>query len=103
MSSSSTPWLSKGAISADDSMLVKTHPTCVCATFGTINILTRHPTASERPSTSELLKELTKKESSLLQWREEDSQCHPQASLLGAELSAGKDLYTELQNTYLQQ
>ena len=58
---------------------------------------------SSRPSFSSLYQTLNGESASLLQWREEDSQCHPQASLLGAELSAGQDLYTDLQGTYLQQ
>ena len=62
----------------------------------------RHPTASQRPSPSDLLKELTRSnESSLLQWSEDDRLCHPQASTLGAPLKAGKLLYSELQQTYL--
>jgi tRNA A-37 threonylcarbamoyl transferase component Bud32 len=60
-----------------------------------------NPTASLRPSSSELLQDLTgAEESCLLQWREEDSRCHPQAHLLGAPLEAGESLYRELQLTY---
>ena len=63
----------------------------------------RHPEKSSRPSFSSLYQTLNREFASLLEWTDEDSQCHPQASLLGAELDAGKDLYSELQWAYLQQ
>ena len=37
----------------------------------------------------------------LLSWSEEDMKVHPQAAVLGASLEAGKDLYPELQWTYM--
>ena len=62
----------------------------------------RHPEKSLRPSFHSLCQSLDGEPATLLQWREEDTQSHPQASLLGAELEAGKNLYTELQDMYLQ-
>ena len=37
----------------------------------------------------------------LLSWSEEDMRVHPQAAVLGATLEVGKDLYPELQRTYM--
>ena len=57
----------------------------------------RHPEKSSRPSFHSLRQSLDGEPGTLLWWREEDTQGHPQASLLGAEMEAGKNLYTELQ------
>ena len=61
----------------------------------------RHPEASSRPSFSHLLRALSQPETELLSWSEEDIRVHPQAAMLGTPLEAGKDLYIELQNTYI--
>ena len=64
--------------------------------------LYRHSEKSSRPSFSSLHDTLTGEPGSLLQWRDEEGQDHPQvAYLLGAPLEAGKSLHTELQKKYL--
>ena len=61
----------------------------------------RHPETSSRPRFSQLLQALSSTITDLLSWSEEDMRVHPQAAVLGASLEAGKDLYPELQGTYL--
>lgn len=61
----------------------------------------RHPIASSRPTFSEILTGLLKDE--VLSIPAEDQTTHPQASLLGASLEAGLEMYKDLQNTYLSQ
>ena len=40
-------------------------------------------------------------DSDLLSWSEKDKAVHPQASSLGAPLEVGDELYTDLQDYYL--
>ena len=40
-------------------------------------------------------------ELNLLQWSDEDRAVHPQASLLGADLSVSENLYSDLQMAYV--
>ena len=61
----------------------------------------RHPDASGRPQFAQLLQVLSRPEHELLSIPEEEGRVHPQATLLGAPLEAGKQLYLELQNTYI--
>ncbi|CAI8019410.1 Megakaryocyte-associated tyrosine-protein kinase [Geodia barretti] len=52
------------------------------------------------PSFPSVCQTLAEEANSLLQWREEDSLCHPHACLLGAPLETGASLYPDLQNAY---
>ena len=62
----------------------------------------RNSDKSARPQFREIVKTLSQPEHELLHIPEEVSKGHPQASILGAPLEAGSNLYTELQNTYMQ-
>ena len=44
---------------------------------------------------------LSHSDSQLLSWSEKDKDVHPEASCLGASLEAGDELYTDLQDYYL--
>ena len=57
--------------------------------------LCRHPNAAERPPFSQLLQTLSLSEYDLLHIPEDT-----QASVLGAPLETGADVYTDLQNAY---
>ncbi|CAI8017003.1 Ephrin type-A receptor 4a (Fragment) [Geodia barretti] len=59
-----------------------------------------HPERLDRPSFPSVCQTLAEEANSLLKWREEDSLCHPHASLLGAPLETGASLYPDLQNVY---
>ena len=61
----------------------------------------RNPDKSSRPDFAELVHTLSSPVTDLLSWSEEDMRVHPQAAVLGAPLEAGKDLYPELQGTYM--
>ena len=61
----------------------------------------RNAEKSARPQFREIVETLSQPESLLLRIPEEVSEGHPQASVLGAPLEAGRNLYTELQNTYM--
>ena len=66
------------------------------------SLLTRHPTASDRPNFSEILSSTIKdKQEAVLSIPAKDGSTHEQASLLGASLEAGLDMYKDLQNIYL--
>lgn len=61
---------------------------------------TRNAEKSSRPDFAELVCTLSSPITDLLSWFEEDTKIHPQATVLGAPLEAGKDLYPELQKIY---
>lgn len=68
---------------------------CVC---------TRNPTASHRPNFSEIITStLRDKQEEVLSISDRDRATHEQASLLGAGLEAGLEMYKDLQNIYLKQ
>ena len=64
-------------------------------------LITRNVDKPSRPDFAELLHTLSSPVTDLLSWSEEDMKVHPQAAVLGAPLEAGKDLYPELQGTYM--
>ena len=55
---------------------------------------------ASRPSFASLASLLSQPDRELLVWSDEDQNCHPQASVLGAPLEAGAYLYSLLQKTY---
>ena len=58
----------------------------------------RHPETSSRPTFSTLLQSLSHLS---LEWSREDTSSHPQsATVLGAPLEAGQNLFQDLQNLY---
>jgi len=61
----------------------------------------RNADKSSRPDFAEVVQALSSPVTDLLSWSEEDLRVHPQAAVLGAPLEAGKDLYPELQGTYM--
>ena len=61
----------------------------------------RNPDKSRRPTFEAILRTLSEPEDQLVQWTREDTQTHPQCSLLGAPLDCGRDLYPSLQGMYL--
>ena len=61
----------------------------------------RHPDSSRRPTFDEIVKDLSENTYQLLSWRDIDKSVHAQASVLGAPLEAGHDLYPELQQTFI--
>ena len=61
----------------------------------------RNADKPSRPDFDELVRALSSPVTDLLSWSEEDVRVHPQAAVLGAPLKAGKDLYPELQGTYM--
>ena len=61
----------------------------------------RHPEKSGRPTFPALHKTLSQDSRALLPWSVEDHKTHPQATVLGAALEAGKDLYTDIQDSYI--
>ena len=65
-------------------------------------VVFRNADKSGRPQFREIVETLSQPESLLLHIPEEVTRGHPQASVLGAPLEAGRNLYTELQNTYMQ-
>ena len=58
----------------------------------------RNPIHSKRPAFSEISTILNQSNNALLEWAREEC---PQAGDLGGELSESKNLYEDLQNTYL--
>ena len=63
--------------------------------------LTRNADKQSRPDFAELVHALSSPVADLLSWSEEDMRIHPQARVLGAPLEASKNLYPELQGTYM--
>jgi len=61
----------------------------------------RHPDTESRPTFSELREALSQSEAELLAWSEKDKKVHQQATVLGAPLESGKDLYLELQEMHI--
>ena len=62
----------------------------------------RNPDASSRPTFMEVLHALFACEDNRQSWTaDEDETVHTQATVLGAPLEAGNDLYPELQQTYV--
>ena len=61
----------------------------------------RNPEKSSRPQFNEMVETLSLPEHDILSIPEEVVKIHPQAILLGGPLEAGRDLYKDLQNTYL--
>ena len=70
-------------------------------TFVAVSYLIRNADRSSRPDFTELVNALSSPVTDLLSWSEEDMRVHPQAVVLGAPLEAGKDLFPELQGTYM--
>ena len=64
-------------------------------------VLYRNSDKSARPQFREIVQTLSQSEDELLFIPEEVTRGHPQASILGAPLEAGRDLYTQLQNAYM--
>ena len=60
----------------------------------------RHHTPSERPSFTEISRQLSLPDTRLLKWSEEDKCVHPEAAKLGADLLCGELLYKDLQDKY---
>ena len=61
----------------------------------------RDPQYSQRPSFDDLFELLNRTDSDVLSWSEDDkAQSSPQASQIGAPISAGANLYQDLQKTY---
>ena len=54
-----------------------------------------------RPMFSAIVKMLSHSNSQLMNWTDKDRKAHPQATCIGAPLSAGDDLYPDLQDYYL--
>ena len=102
---SSTTWMPYEHILSDDELLVR-HTTHQLALSHHLHspffpsLLYRHPEKSSRPSFLTLCDDLN--DESLLQLRNEENDCHPQANLLGGPLEAGKFLYADLQKKYQQ-
>ena len=70
-------------------------------TFVAVSYLIRNADRPSRPDIAELVCVLFSPVTDLLSWSEEDVRVHPQVAVLGASLEAGKDLYPELQGTYM--
>ena len=64
-------------------------------------LIIRNADKASRPDFAELVRALSSPATDLLSWSEEDMRVHSQAAVLGAPLEAGKDLYPELQGTYM--
>ena len=60
----------------------------------------RNPEATERPKFTKLMTAFLSNPSLLLKWTEKDLSVSPQASMLGAPLEEGRDLYQNLQFKY---
>ena len=69
-------------------------------TFFCCVLCCRHPDSHSRPSFPSLCQTLAEEAGSLLELIEPNDQDPSQASLLGAPLQAGAELYLELQKTY---
>lgn len=63
--------------------------------------LNRHPAPSTRPTFKDILAALLHDEAKVLDIPVEDASTHEQASLLGAPLEAGENMYSDLQQLYL--
>ena len=104
-----SPRLSQGSIWTHDSVLVSFYHIPVGYKKGGVweyhinvcCIFTRNADRPSRPDFAELVRVLSSPVTDLLSWSEEDMRVHPQAAVLGAPLEAGKDLYPELQRTYM--
>ena len=62
--------------------------------------LCRHPKTSERPTFATLVFKLSQPDCKVLYFLASDEGIHRQASVLGAPLEAGQNLYLDLQNMY---
>ncbi|XP_019849285.1 PREDICTED: uncharacterized protein LOC100641922 [Amphimedon queenslandica] len=60
-----------------------------------------HPERDHRPTFAILVTSFCQSDSSLISLSPIDTQCHPQAGILGAPLEAGQDMFTDLQSMYL--
>ena len=60
----------------------------------------RNPEATERPKFTKLMTAFLSNPSLLLKWTAKDLSVSPQASMLGAPLEEGRDLYQNLQFKY---
>ena len=65
-------------------------------------LATRNADKPSRPDFTEVVHALFSPVTDLLSWSEKDMRVHQQAAVLGATLEVGKDLYLELQETYMQ-
>ena len=62
----------------------------------------RQPESSYRPTFPQLLELLSRADFELFAWEEEDvKDCNPQVKTIGAPLEIAKNLYLELQATYV--
>ncbi len=63
----------------------------------------RHPDVDQRPCFGEIVQQLQKPDFHILKWSAEDVNAHGQeVRKLGAPSHLGKELYEDLQRTYLQ-
>ena len=62
--------------------------------------LCRHPEPASRPTPQALLTVLMDHEDAVLKIPTADAATHDLAAILGAPLSAGRDMYTDLQEQY---
>ncbi len=60
----------------------------------------RNPSAVERPSFLDIIRQLSLPDTKLLKWSEEDKSVHPEAAQLGTDLLCGEELYKDLQCVY---
>ncbi len=63
--------------------------------------LYRHPVPGRRPNFNEIMLSMIRSDEDILLLPEEAISTHPNASLLGADLQAGVNMYRDLQDTYL--
>ena len=66
-----------------------------------IVIIYRHPDSTQRPSFKNIESELNQDTADILSWTVKDRTVHPQVSLLAEELDIARELYKDLQNTYV--
>ena len=76
-------------------------PEVVYENITIVLLIIRNTDKPSRPDFAELVRALSSPAIDLLTWSEDDMRVHPQAAVLGAPLKAGKDLYPELQGTYM--
>ena len=104
-----SPWMPKGYLRHHYKVLVSTsgYPSTMFPLAAQyiciITCIPRHPDAAQRPSAANISHWLSRPDSQLLRWSDEDRAVHPRASLLGAELEATVELYKELQESYINQ
>lgn len=63
--------------------------------------LDRHPRTDCRPTFGSILEALCRPEFELMMWKDDDVGSDPMSKVIGAPLESGKDLFTKLQTSYL--